>query len=380
MNEGDVIPAESVPLVTLPDTPPNDLDAEGIALRDFANKADAGQITQEELDAGPKATKPAEKSAQDSESGQKASTSGQQRAAGTEAATDNKPDNSETSAEEKPVVDRLGREHDPKTGKLLPKKSDLAADTKPEAEQKPETPYSKAQKEQEREKSVLAGFEQKRQAEWARIRAEDQRLAQERAQLQAQAQQARAPRFSSQDLWQAADEFDKNSEKLLSEGDLDGAKAQLGLARSARQSAQQSYYYEQQQAYHSQVEQHGQAWRANCAQIIEQNPELADTTSEVGQQMTQLLEQEPILGQVPDGFKKAWEIIQMRRDAAEVSGLREENEKLKQELKAERERTGLGGSGPTPHAEKVYNESNMDEWGEQLRRQAMGQDAANWSA
>jgi hypothetical protein len=343
----------------LPGANQTDLDAEGQQLRAQALESDQSPGVEESQ---------TEESAQE----------GSQRAAATE--TEAKPTTPEVSAD---------RPRDPVTGKFL-KKGEFPTQesaAKQETEQ-PETDYAKAKaaKEQERQRSVLANFEQEKQRARAEIEAQRQQLAQERALLQQQAAQGQQPRFSSQHLWQAAKEFEANAKRLLQEGKneldqskLDQSDKQYALAEQTRQAAQESWFYEQQEAYQAQLQQHEQAWKANCAQVIQQNPDLGNPESPVAQEMVRLLEQEPLLGQIPDGFKKAWELLQMRQAATEASGLREENAKLKQQLDELQKRTALKGSGPTPHSEKNLEDLPLDEQAEILRRGVMEQDRSAWA-
>jgi hypothetical protein len=331
-----VVSAESLPLVTR-DTSPETLDAEGEQLRNLAAQSDNGFETPETVEA---AEKPQD------------STQDPARATGAE--TTDKPDSPETSAER----DEKGR--------FLPKAE--AAGT--EEPQKQETPYDKAKKEQERQKSVLANFEAEKQRERAAIAAEKQQIAQARYQLQQQAAQGQR-RIGSQGLWEASAEFDKQALQKLGDGDLDGAREKLDWAAKSRNEAQKAWYYEQQQAYNAQVARHRQKWEAEAQQVIHQNPELFAPGSETDLRMKDLLYKAPIFGQVEDGFKWALAAIQSNQKDAELSGLREENKKLKQQIKEDTERTAISGSGAQPHMEsKGFDQMSEAEQEDYLRRNA----------
>jgi len=337
-----VVPAESLPL--------EGADAEGQQLRQLAIDTDDQSLTQEQ----PETAKP---EAQDS-----AQTS-PDRATGAE--TTEKPDSPETSAER----DEKGR--------FKPKVQ--AEGT--EQPQKPETPYDKAKKEQERQKSVLANFEAEKQRERAAIAAERQQLELQRQQLQQQAAQSQAPRFNSQHLWQASEEFDANARKLLKEGDVDQANSQLDLSAKARAEAQKAWYYEQQEAAQQQMVAHRQKWEAVCAETIQQHPELGDPNSEIAKKMNELLTNEPIFGQVEDGFKKAYQVALFNQQYAEVSGLRDRAEKAEKQLKELQERTAITGSGAVPHVEpRSFDQMSEKEQEDYLRRNASAYDRERYAA
>jgi hypothetical protein len=333
------------------DSTPSTLDAEGQQLRALAEKADLGETTPE-----PAVTTPETDKQEDS------TNTNQQRAADAEPKTEaTKSDSPEASADR----DEKGR-------------------FKPKAQ---ETPYDKAKKEQERQKSVLANFEAEKKRERDAIAKERQELRQMHQQLLAQQQQQRqpqqqGPRFNSEQLMAGSESLEEEAIKLydegkrqLANGDIDGEKTidrankQLALSRQARKSAQEAYFQEQQQQYQGQYQQHAKAWRDTASAVIREHPELADESTDTAQKMQQLLQAEPIFGEIPDGFKKAYDYLQMHM-AAEASGLKDkEIASLKQQLKELQERTGLSGSGPTPRSDRNIEDMPLEEQGNALRRQ-----------
>lgn len=321
---------------SLPGAPASDLDAEGQQLRDLAQKADTGEITQEETEAVETGTLNAEK---------KDATDQQRPAdAETEKTEETKPDNPE-----------------------------------PSADQKAESSYQKRKRELE--------AAEKRQAEtWkkldeGKLKWQTQlqnKIAQLEAQLQqprqAQGPQQQQPRFSSQHLAQAADEFEAKAVKLLREGDTESAQAEIDLARKARQAAQESYFAEQREAYQGAYSQHEQAWRNTASQVIQAHPELADPSSEAAQHMQKLLQEKPIFGEMPDGFKEAYALLELRRDAAEASGLKEKVASLEKQLKELQERTSIKGSGPMSRTDRNLEDLSLEEQERALRQQVVEAD------
>lgn len=312
-----VVSAESLPL-----------DQEGEQLRDLALKTDDGSITQQD-----------EETAQPEQKVESSAQTDQQRTADAET---KKPEAKETDS--------------PETS----------------ADQKQESSYQKRKRELDEA--------EKRQAEtWKNLDAGklkwqlklQQQIAQLEQRLQQPRQQPQQPRFSSQHLAQAADEFEAKAVRLLKEGDPEQAQAEIDLARKARQAAQQSYFAEQQEAYQGAYSQHEQAWRNTAAQVIQAHPDLADGETEAAKAMQALLQSEPLFGEIPDGFKKAYELLELRQSAAEASGLKEKVASLEKQLKDLQERTGLKGSGPVSHAERNLDDMSLDEQGDVLRRQIM---------
>jgi hypothetical protein len=326
MNEGNVVSAESLP--TTVDSSPEP-DAEGARLREQAVKADYGVITPESQAEEPKAGKPEDSTKED-----------QQRAADAEPKKTeaDKSDSLEASAE----------------------------DDKPDSSyQKRRSERDKATQDAKRLADNWKKFDEEKRA----IRQEVAQLRQQFQQVAQQKQQAQGPRFSSQHLAAAVDEFEATAMKALNEGDAEGAQKNFELARKARQAAQESYFAEQKEEYQKGYESQQQQWDTNCKEVFREAPELMDVNSEIGQQMMQLLNAKPVLREYPGGFKDAYEHLKALRAAAEASKLKEENASLQKQLKELQQRTSITGSGPTPRSERNISDLSPDEQGEQLRRQ-----------
>ena len=337
----DAIPAENLSADT-------SLDTEGAQLRELAQKADSGEVTQEEIEGADVSEESTEDSAKKSE--------------------DRTADTADTDS---PETSAAGPRRGP-DGKFLPKAATPAPKTetapKPGEEkaqvdgQQPPTELTKEQKDAARLDRSWKALEREK----AMTRAREQQVAQREQHLQRAPDPAQQPRFSAKDLSDAANVFEQKANKAIDEGDADGAKENLKLASEARTAAYQSNQAEaaiQRQEFE-------RTWEANCAQVVQENPELADPTSEMSEDMHEILAQHPILTLYPNGFRDAAEAIKLKRGAAEVSGLRDENTKLQKELKQLRERTSLSGSGPVPRAEPGNLEGlSLEEQGQVLRDQ-----------
>lgn len=240
------------------------------------------------------------------------------------------PDSSADPADETETdAERAERERDDK-GRF--KKPDGA---KPEAnkpqdrptETRPESNYQRAQKDADRRDRSWKALE----AEKAEVRAQAanmERRMNELEQRASQPTQQQAPQFSSREYAQASQEFERQASRLMDEGDIDGAKEQLDLANKSRAASQQ---YAQQE-YGQQTRQFEQTWSRNAEAVLQKFPELQDGNTEESKSLVQLLQNEPILSHVADGFEKAVKMLGLQRDAADASGLRETNAKQTKEI------------------------------------------------
>jgi hypothetical protein len=231
------------------------------------------------------------------------------------------PDNPEPSADPKDGDRPRGPD-----GKFLPKD---AAPPPPQADPN-ESKFARAKKDEAR----LARNRQEFEEEKARYRQEQEQIKREWAEFkqqhaaQSQSRNGDVGKFDSQSFNRAYLEFRDKAHRLLKEGDIDGAIEQFNWADKAQQGAQEAYQAEQQEQQSKFVNE----WQNKAREVIKERPTLGDASHEDARAMGELLTQYPVLGMIPDGFKHAAEILTMRKDAAEASGLREENNKLKAEI------------------------------------------------
>jgi hypothetical protein len=292
-----------------------------------------------------------------------------------------KPDNSEAEPEKKTERprDELGRFTKTETGEDIPE-----AERKPAEAEKPETAYTKAQKERERQENLLKNFQKEKEdfrAESEGIREQLKREAEELRRSKEQRtspdpSQNQRPRYSSGELMEAANTFEAQAEKAFEAGDGDAFKENLRLAREARGQAAQVYQLEQQAGQQEVAHRFQTVYAQHIDQAIKAEPELAKADSSLSKDVQGLLEQEPVFSHIPDGFAKAVQVAKWKRDAGSASELRETNKKLQAEIKRLNGLTQLNGSGPTsPPAQKSFKDMSDDEQNQYLLRQAEKADA-----
>lgn len=233
------------------------------------------------------------------------------------------PDNSETPAEKET---REAQERDEK-GRF----------------KKDESKFEKAKKDAARkDTSWKALNEEKAQvrAEAERTKAEleqrAQEIASERARMQEQARNR--GEFSPQEYHKASQDWNKAAFNALSEGDTEKAQEMFKNASQCSLAAQRTWEYQLTVSRDKDV-----------TDTIKKHPELDNPNSEAGQAMIKLLNENPYLAQLPNGFSKAAEFLKATRDAARVSELEGKIEQLnkeKDEAKAQlKAATSLAGAG-----------------------------------
>jgi hypothetical protein len=318
--ETELPPVLANPVIKSEDLP-EDFDAADAALREAANKVDHGEDIPTEL---------AEKIG---------------------VKTEDKP--------ERPR-DELGRFTKTEAGEDIPeaeRKLDENAPT--EAVKAPvesqESEYAAKQREKKQRE------EERKARSWENLNREKEELAARRQELEQREQQFRQPQqqrqapqpreYSSQQLWQAGEDFKTASREAFKRYSETGDETALDefnkndqLAEQAFANASEFYAVEQQEAQQLAKEQHNQGWVANMEAEIKAMPDLAKPDAPIAVELLNLLKTHGAVFQMlPDGFKQAREIAQLRLDAKEAPTLREQLKKAQEEV------TRLNGlTSPTP--------------------------------
>jgi hypothetical protein len=137
-------------------------------------------------------------------------------------------------------------------------------------------------------------------------------------------------------------------------------------AQKAQQSAQQAFNAEQEQAVVAQQENFLRTWQEHqqsvFAEAKEQGIDLLDEDNEVGQALVNLLDNEPVLSFLPDGFRKTWELYQLQKTYMEAEGLREKIKDLEgQVANLTRGRTPSIGTRKAPKGVKFEDMTDADQ-------------------
>lgn len=221
----------------------------------------------------------------------------------------------------------------------------------------PETAFSKAQKEEARQKSLLANFDKEKES----VRAKAAELAEKEKQL-AQATQQQRPEatlhgYTAREYWQAAQEFAKN-------GDHENAFKSQQAFLQIRQFESQSFA---QQAQTTSMN----AFKEGMDKFIKENSkwEFGDTPE--CRAVNAVLERFPQLGFLPDGFEKAVEVAAKFMDAESAAELRTKLEAAETELGSLRKATTPTPGGPAGHAkQRTFDQMSGPEQEAYLQRRA----------
>ena len=326
-------------------------DTEFDALREAASKADSGQefdvpsVTIEE----PHAPSEPDKTPATVDKG-----------------TTSKP---ETSPE-KPTTEPEKADERPRDehGRFLPKDETKVTQLSDKSEQlkiveapptKTETPYEQAKRE---------GREREAKA-WQKIEAEKAEIAKQRDELRRSMEQRQTPLRDANNV--TAEEYEEAMWEFAQSGDLETAKKARDAAKAIRAAEQQVQVQSKQEAFRAQFVKDAQ-------EIINQDPEatkegspLCQAMAETFAQADQLTGIDKVLWNTPGGYKMAYEHAKAKMQAGLVSGLEEDNKKLKAEIARLNGLTAIGGAGPTsPSTPKKLEDMDIDEGLTQLRRQA----------
>jgi len=289
---------------------------------------------------------------------------------------------------QEPVFDEItNRYRDPVTKAFVadPKKAGIEkskvagaggeTETGKEEKTAEETPYAKATK-AEKDAQRLARVVEDRQREIEAVR-------REAAEWRARAEQGPAEkdtqrtetqtRFNSDQFARAADEFAQQGFKHLEADDAEAAMQAFTWARKAQQSADQAYQAEQEQSIRQQQESFARTWQEHVQGVIreaaEKDIDLMDENGEDTKAIINILDTEEILNYLPDGFKKAWELHQLRKAYEQAP----EKDKRIKELEDEVARltgnaTPARGQRPVHSGPKKFEDMTMSEQREYLRR------------
>lgn len=222
---------------------------------------------------------------------------------------------------------------------------------------KPETEYSRAQKEQARKdrswQALQAEKEQFRrlQGQWE----ENQRMQQLEATRQAY-QPLKRDGLTAKEYYDGAMVFERD-------GDYENAY-------KAHRVAQEMFQAEQARSGQMRAVEAEYQWRVGMQEAYKAIPEIADPSSPIAQHLERIIQENPWIYYIPQGFQRATEVAHMLTQMASLSELQDENEQLRADLEKfqRRSQPGRGGAVSLRLGEKDFDEMNLDEQEAHLRQ------------
>jgi len=302
------------------------MDAEEAAMRDLGHEADAEQ------------GRPVEPSAETTESRAPVQETEQAETQPPDVGVPEKePVSSETEITEKQPQ---GRPRDPVTGKF----------------QRPDTEYSRAQKEQERKDRSWAALQaEKERFRMATTQWQEQQRMRQLEETRKQNQPLRRDGLTAQEYYEGAKVFERD-------GDYENAY-------KAHQVAQEMFHAEQQRGVQMQGVEAEYQWRTGMQQAIAAEPAIADPDSPIAQHLERIIQQNPWIYYIPQGFQRAAEVAHMLTKMASLSELQDENEKLRADLEKYQRRSqpSRGGYAAPRHGEKDFDDMDLNEMESHLK-------------
>jgi hypothetical protein len=301
------------------------------------------------------------------------------------------------------------RKRDPETGKFVKKDEGVPLDTQPDAvsaetersvaegdRKDSASKYEKAKKEKERQKSLLAGFDEEKArfraqaaAEKAEIERERQRIEEEKLKIRAQRNGQRPldengePIYSSYELRELAKDYRRRA--LKGEEGPNGEnygevseRAEVAAERAAvREAKEQQELFDRRQ---SQL----------AMETMTAHPELSDENAPLTQEIKAVFAQEAELSKkydrpsifrlIPDGFALALEVAKLRQKAFGAEAKDQKIAELEKEIDRLNKLTTLGSSSPIQARQpKPREQMTADELLDEMDEQARKQGAKIWN-
>jgi hypothetical protein len=231
--------------------------------------------------------------------------------------------------------------------------------------QRPDTEYSRAQKEQER-----------KDRSWQALQAEKERFRQltsqwEEQQRMAQLEQTRRQNQPLKRDGLTAQEYYEGAKVFEREGDFENAY-------KAHQISQEMFRAEQGRVQQMQGVEAEYQWRTQMQEAIRREPKIADPSSPISQHLERIISQNPWIYHIPNGFYRAAEVADMLTKMSSLSELQDENEKLRADLERYQRRSqpARGGYASPRQGEKDFDEMDLNE--QEAHLKAMTAEADNY--
>jgi hypothetical protein len=251
------------------------------------------------------------------------------------------------------------------------KPTEKPTEQKPAAPEKPETPFTKAAKERERQQSLLKNFE----ADKAAFREEKAKIAQDMDALRREIAELRkppaTPTETKDEHGHTSATYEQVAKRYEEEGNYDMANMARQKAASLKQpaptapsGAAAASATAGNEAWKSPEFQ--QQWQQHAAALVQAEPALGNPEHPVFKAVGQLVNQSPFapfFKARPDGIRAAFEVATLQIEAAAAADLRKQVETTQAEIKRLTALTSPRGSLPTgQHAQpKSLAEMSSDE-------------------
>jgi hypothetical protein len=243
-----------------------------------------------------------------------------------------------------------------------PEGSENPEDNQDQAEEPGKEPAEESDKEETQaeidyraEYERLKKEQERKDRSWQKLNEEKEALAKLKATTRVNETRVSDDQFSAED-------YEQYAEKLVNEGDGDGARKAMTRAKEIRQKA----FVEQ--------------FQQTVNEAIEEEPELADRESDIAKAVQSLLN-DPSFGGVPRGFKNAVRLAKAEKMVGSIPGLKAEIDKLNKEIQRQNSLLEVGG-GNKAHkrtTEKRFEDMDLKEAGEYIRRKGREADEAYFS-
>ena len=236
--------------------------------------------------------------------------------------------------------------------------TEAAKADKPEGQQTKEP--SKFAKDRERLDKTWKGVEARK----SELDRREQELAEREKQINERAKQAEKPVEQKDDHGFTASEYEAAAKQFREDGDDTRAEAAESRAKKLRESDASAAQEGERKAFL-------ETWHGHVNETLEKRPELKDQAHELSQAVQKLLKEDQVFSFIPDGFKRAVEIADLRIQAASVPSLQAEVDRLKKEIDRLNGERQPGSSGPTSKPkQKTFDQLSKSEQEAELLRMA----------
>lgn len=281
-----------------------------------------------------------------------------------DSATDEEEDRAASQPEKKEGDDdpdkKKGSESETEAGAEKP-----GDETKPGDKPEDQQQQSKYAKERERQDRSWKALNEEKEA----VRKEREALEAERRALEEKRREVEKPAESKDDAGYTASDYERAAKKFREDGDDAFAQRAEAKAKAMREADQKAQGQASQEKFR-------EVWQGHVAELLKERPELEDQSHPLSQAVQKLLKEDRLFSMIPDGFRRAVELADLREKAGLVSSLEKKAAELQSEITRLNGLTQPGGSGPTskPKA-KRFEDLSSEEQDAELLRQAREADS-----